>query len=249
MWVNLSFIRPSVFWLSDEAIRRGTRMRGTGIVVATGNEFTVSLEPAVFVSGVVVHADGRPAAGAHVGAIGRGYAKSYVQGGQCDAAGALKLALQSGLYYVFRAYQGTKRTREFTRVVVADRPLAPLKIVLQPARRIYGTLTRGPEKRPAANEPVTLYWLDDQSYNKLPPEERLPNPSNDSAPIALKVSSHVQTDGQGRFEFLVAPGRYYLLSPEKMRRLSLLEADLSVLPQVDVTDQAEARIDVHSDDP
>jgi len=241
------YIRPWVWWMSDEALRQGVRMQGGSAVVVSGSEFTVGLKPAVVVRGTVVHADGRPAAGAAVGAFGAGYDKtSYVQGAKCDAEGAFKLPLQSGLYYVFHADSATERSRDQTRVVVADRPMQPLKIVLQPGRRIHGTLTRGPDKTPVAWQHLSLYWRDDASYSKLPTEEQLPNPTSDRASIALGITTNSRTDGQGRFEFVVAPGRYYVISPDN-RNPSIWQADPSALPLVDVTEQPEARIDVHSE--
>jgi hypothetical protein len=238
---------PRVYWMPDETItgvRLGTRIVGARMVWE--NEFTVELKPTVVVQGTVVHADGRPAAGASAGALGYGYDKaSYVQGTQCQADGTFKLSLPAGLYYVFTAQSGSERSPYHKRVLISDRSVEPLKIVLQPARRLFGMITSGPEKSPVARQHLSIYWRDDESYSKLPVEERLPNPMGDTAPIVLSILNPVRTDDEGRFEFLVAPGRYYIASPEKMRTSSWHE-DPSALPQVDVTELSDARIDVHS---
>ena len=59
---------PRVYWMPDESItgiRTGTRI--TGARMAWENEFSIKLKTAVVVRGIVVHADGRPAAGARAG--------------------------------------------------------------------------------------------------------------------------------------------------------------------------------------
>src|SRR5262245_15439596 len=162
------FVRPWVWWMSDEAVRQKSLVRGgnapvaTGVVTVTGNEFTINLKPALVVRGIVVHADGRPAAGASAGALGYGYDKArYVQGTHCEADGSFKLSLSPGLYYVFNAQLGTERSPYQKQVILADRPSGPLTLVLQPGRRLFGTLTSGPEKALVARQHLSIYWRDD----------------------------------------------------------------------------------------
>src|SRR5205807_8645476 len=98
-----------------------------------------------------------------------------VQGATADADGAFQIALSPDTYYVFNAEAGIERCRDQKRVIVAGRAIEPLKLVLQPARRIHGTLT-GADNAPIPNQRVSLLWRDDESHGKLPPEEQLPNP-------------------------------------------------------------------------
>jgi len=244
-----AFNRPSVFWMSEESIRRGAKMSGASAVVVSGDEFTINLKPAMTVRGSVVYSDGRPAAGASVGAFGAGHGGAQqVQGAKCDDEGAFQIGLQPGLYYAFIAEAGSERSRDQRRVVIAGRPTAPLKIVLAPARRIHGVLTRGPEKAPVPLEHVGLVWHDDESYSQLPPEERLPAAGSDPGPIVLGIFSNGRTDAQGRFEFLVAAGRYHIGTQSQIIAANSSK-DYSALPLVDVTDQAEFHIDLSADSP
>src|SRR5262249_28157366 len=99
------YVRPPwVYWIPDDRVRGvRTGMRVSGRTV-WGDEFEIDLKPSIVVRGTVCDAEGRPAAGASVGAFGRGYGNgSYVQGARCDALGEFKIALASDLYYVFIA--------------------------------------------------------------------------------------------------------------------------------------------------
>ena len=149
---------------------------------------------------------------------------------------------------MFTSQSETEKAPYQTRVVRADRPVEPIKLVLQPARRLYGTLTGGAEKKPLAQQYLQIYWRDEQSHSKLPPEDRLPNPSNDPTPIVLGIFNHVRTDDQGRFEFPVPPGEVLHRHAEQHQR-NPRQWRFICACQADVTDQPETRADMHIDSP
>jgi hypothetical protein len=241
------YVRPPwVYWIPDEKVTGVRTGMGVGNArTVWGDEFTADLKPSVIVRGTIVHPDGSPAAGANIGAFGHGYNKTgYVQGGTSEADGSFQLALAPDMYYVFNAEAGGECSRDQKRVIVAGRAVEPLKLVLQQPRRIHGTLT-GSDGAPIPNQHLSLIWSDDESYAKLPAEEQLPNSKDDPSPIVLSIWTNGRTDEKGRFEFLVAPARYYVVAPDKMNLAHSASGVAPELPVVNATDQAEVKIDLH----
>jgi len=78
-----------------------------------------------------------------------------------------------------------------------------------------------------------------------PAEEQLPNSKDDPSPIVLSIWTNGRTDEHGKFEFLVTPGRYYVVAPDKRIGASSASGAAPDLPVADVTDEAEVKIDLH----
>jgi hypothetical protein len=207
----------------------------------------------------VTYADGRPAQGASVHFYGRQYGRnpySFSGEGQYHSAREWHWVYQGDSYSVVTAtYEGFAAKME-ARVARMGEPVRPVHLVLKPATRVHGTLTIGKDRRPAANEPVTLIQRDQDNYGKLPENERLPRtvPLADLAHVAMDIPLYARTDEQGRFEFGAAPGPYlmgagyaYLNEFAKTKNIKDLFPDGA--HEFEIKDQKEITIDLHSDVP
>jgi hypothetical protein len=140
------------------------------------------------------------------------------------------------------------------RVARMGEPLRPVHLVMRPATRVHGTLTVGKDRRPAANEPVTLIQMDHDNYSKLPETERLPRtiPLAELAHVAMHIPFQGTTDEHGHFVFEAASGPYivgtghvYLNQIVKTKDVKELFPDGA--HEFEIRDQKEIVIDLHSD--
>ena len=88
----------------------------------------------------------------------------------------------------------------------------PVHLILQPAARVHGRLIIGKRRLPIARQRFYMIQRDEDSYAKLPADERLPQFDRITANIPILRG----TDADGRYEFSAAPGRYVLV-PELFR--------------------------------
>jgi hypothetical protein len=179
---------------------------------ATADEIRVVLLHKELVRGSVSFPDGRPAAGAAVAVAGEGFGSESYQGKTaCDERGQFEIRIVPDMFYVFVATSGRFVSPRRTCVVRAAMPIEPLKLVVQPGARVYGRWTLESGNRPVAGQDLALYeWVINDDYHSLPKEARIPNPKVVRKSLLPKLIRRPRTDDQGRFEFFVAPGVYYL---------------------------------------
>jgi hypothetical protein len=179
---------------------------------STSDEIRVVLLQKEPVRGNVSFPDGRPAAGATVTVAGEGFgSESYDGETICDERGQFEIRVTPEMFYVFVATSGRFVSPRRTCVVRAEMPIEPLKLVVQPGARVYGRWTLESESRPVAGQSLALNEnVVHDDYRFLPKEGRIPNPKNVRKTLLPRIIRWPRTDDQGRFEFFVAPGSYYL---------------------------------------
>jgi hypothetical protein len=179
---------------------------------STSDEIRVVLLHKEPVRGSVSFPDGKPAAGATVAVAGEGFGSESFQGETtCDERGQFEIRVVPEMFYVFVATSGRFVSPRRTCVVWAAKPVEPVKLVVQPAARVYGRWMLEGENRPIAGHDLALYeWVVHDDYRFLAKEARIPNPKKVRKSLSPKIIRRPKTDDAGRFEFFVAPGVYYL---------------------------------------
>src|SRR5262249_16097075 len=123
-----------------------------------------------------------------------------------------------------------------TLIVRGEPPMDPVKLVLGPGTRVYGTATRtGNQSGPSGT--MRLLWRDAESYAKLPADQLLPNPKAESRPLVYGLALDAPGNSDGQFEFYVPPGKYALSSMYRANAVPIV-----------VTDQKEIKVDFQSTD-
>ncbi len=204
----------------------------------------------------VTYPDGRPAAGAEVSGHSRAFARDFITtwNALTDGDGmAWVMPTQLDAYFTVSAQSGHFAAPLVAGIARVEAPHAALHLVVRPATRVHGTLTLGKDRRPLANEFVYLTQRDN-AYSRIPEDQRL---ARHQAPEPLAIKHPGKTDGQGRFEFFAAPGRYYLdydLPPlvasivSNSSFMTNVSLDEGVEP-FEVKDQTEIEINLHRDRP
>ncbi|HUE18055.1 MAG TPA: carboxypeptidase-like regulatory domain-containing protein [Planctomycetaceae bacterium] len=208
----------------------------------------------------VTYPDGRPALGARVLFNGNQYGRIrsmfsgeilYQTPGE-----TVTHAFHGDSYCVVSATIEGYASKLEARVVRIGDPLRSVHLVLKPATRLHGTLTVGKEGRPAANESVTLIQRDQDNYSRLPEDERLPRtlPLAEREHVTMDLLLHTATDEQGRFQFDAAPGAYLIgaghVALGDIRRVKdVKEAYPEGARELEIKDEKEITIDLHSDAP
>lgn len=199
-------------------------------------EATITLLPLVTVTGSVLHADGSPAKDVPVLASGAGYGMNRFRGKtRTGADGTFQFRVYPNMYYHFVAGNEDFASPGFNVVVLRKPPEKKIKLVLGDAVHIHGRVTVGPDKKPAARQHIMLMQRDVRDHFKLPKNERLPNPEDSRTAITAYISRNVQTDKDGRFEFFVGPGRYYIIGPRSVKP-----------PNFEITKQKSHEVNLHS---
>jgi hypothetical protein len=204
-------------------------------------DFRIVARPRPVLRVELVYPNGQPALGAQIHFskhefAGGGNRSGYIR---YDAAGVHDvIGFFSDAYCVLSATNGRFASAMEARIARLGQPMRPVHLVLQPAARVHGTLTVGHDRRPAANESVTLFQHDDDNYSKLPEDERPPRVQKLAADIRLTPQ---KTDAQGRFEWFVAPG-HYVIAPGFVR----LADENEEAKEFQIKDQQDVEINLHS---
>lgn len=205
-------------------------------------ELTMPLIRLVPLRGRATLPDGAPAAGAEVVLGAQGYRSDYhTAAAICDDEGRFEVDVHRNSYCVLLASLDRFASPLAARVV-KDRPIDEVALQLQPATRIHGRITGGPERRPTVDTFLSLFTHPvDDAYERLPDAEKLPHPTEEGPyelpPHAIPAAArNLRTGADGEFEFFAAPGLHYLLfSPQKEpRRFQTLgQADLLIELEAD----------------
>lgn len=206
---------------------------------APAAEIIARLVPLVPVTGRVTYPDGRPAAGIDVLAAGEGYTfDDFRAVARTQDDGTFELKVAPDQYYLFVAGNDEWAASERTGIVYPDKPIHGVEFQLQPASRIHGRVTIGPEHKPLPKQHLVLYQRPTENYYELPEKDQLPNPKDSRKAVSPILGRTTYTDEQGRFEFLVGPGNYYIIGP-----------DGSKPPKFVITDQQSLEVNLHASYP
>ncbi len=202
-------------------------------------ELTARLVRTVLLGGKVRFPDGRLAADLKMTAIGAGYQTDrFRQSVQTDADGSFEFHAYPDQFYMIEVENSEWAGTTTEGIVLRpDKPINDVEIVLQPACKIYGQVTVGPDMKPWAGQSMRL-WREGPEYHKLPPEKQLPNPTHRNRAIIVNFWRHATTDTNGRYEFHVGPGTYNLKGP-----------DNAPTKEVTVTKEKSLQFDLHAPRP
>lgn len=178
---------------------------------------TKQLDRLVRIRGRVMLPDGSPAVGIRVEAIGDGYQDDHFHGEvRTDVEGRWEMNAYPNMLYMVGVRDdkwGAAALEGFA--VFPDQPLGSLDFKVAPATRIHGRVTIGPDKKPVVGQWMMLQqrgtWLGDVE------DVKLPNPENSRKAVMPGLSRHGTTDADGRYEFHVGPGKYYLRGPSQSK--------------------------------
>ena len=181
--------------------------------------FTITLLSPIHIVTRALDSTGQPVAGAKLHIFGQNSTSSgsYLEqlAPITSTDGTAAVDGDPERYYTFvaqkfSAQQGYTVSPVSGRVILGTSPPVTVDLKLQPALRIHGHLTAGPDNTPLAHFQINLSMKND-SYLQLPADQQLlsGDPSRFAAPILV---DSVDTDEQGAFEFYALPGSYTLLA-------------------------------------
>jgi len=187
--------------------------------------------PKVELSGVVLDAEGKPAANAYVRIdgveVGPAHAPSKLL--KTDAAGRFRCMGQANELYHFMAARGRFASAVTSRVV-NDKPVGDVELTLFPATRLYGK-AGSPGAWRVGGGGVFVLQQRVPEYRNLPIEQQtLP-----AAPFprSQNMGGHSEIDKDGNYEMWVGPGIYvYTVDPYERKEIV-----------IDVNGQAEIKQD------
>lgn len=169
---------------------------------------TATLLPLVPLSGRVVDANGHAVGPATVRIGGAGYQLDHFSKTLTTAAdGTFSISVDPDMYYVFCAQKDHDVSFAVATVILRKTPDTPVELTLDTGHRVHGTLTVGPANTPVPDSSIELTYRDD-SYRRIPENQRLPNGDNRS--VTAFLSQDATTDKDGNFEFYTLPGSHYM---------------------------------------
>jgi hypothetical protein len=184
----------------------------THVSSADPDALTVKLLPQATLRGTVKHADGRPAAGAHVEIRGDSdHTNSFHGIVICDDSGGFEQQINPDEYYAIAARLDKSASPPEMRVIRVGEKIEPLELTLRPATRVFGTLVDAAGK-PLPRERVSLCFHGDEKYINLPVNARLQRPEGATKAIDPRLIFAGTTNAAGAFEIFAPPGEYELLA-------------------------------------
>ena len=177
------------------------------------NELIGTMVRLVPLVGVVTDSQDKPVAEATVSVFGDGHQSEGFRGTvNSQADGKFQILVKPNHYYVLAAAQGKSASPINRLILRSGQPTEPVKLVLQPATRIHGTLISSADGKPLGDRFVSLRSDDGLYYHKLPKEQQLPNPLDDRTSLSPALYQSMRSAPQGEFEFFVGPGSFSLSS-------------------------------------
>ncbi len=145
--------------------------------------------------------------------------------------GGFELLVNRNMYYQLVAGDGHRWASTAANSVVLDQDVGGMELKLVPATRVFGKLAVEGTGAPVPNQNLQLYQRTAGNYYDLPEEERIPNPSDSKFAVSPIVGQSQQTMADGKFEFFVGPGSYYMHGPQTAE-----------MPEFDITSESEKEL-------
>ena len=198
--------RPVIFWprLDGYCVPK----RGVWDPKSGQAEVTVQMLRQLQVRGHVVDTDRRPVGGAKVlvGGQSQGDSSNAFHANAVSAEdGSFHLAIDPNMRYLFVASYNRLASMAHVQMIGAEAPADPIKLVVQPATQVHGSIVVGPDRAPSPGASILLVQRDDWA----PQESTLPGGAivRGGRP---SVFHHIKADEQGRFDAWIAPGEYQI---------------------------------------
>lgn len=227
--------------------RRSLGRFGSGLLalLATGTAIAVLLfadvnlarsqDSRVRVSGRAALEDGKPVAGAKILAGGKNYQDHVFRGEtKTDADGRFSIAVDPNHYLLLEATSGTLVSSPAALVVRDESPQKEVQLVLKPGTRVFGKVTMGKNQAPASGKHLTSYQRLKKEHHEFPKEEQLPKPEGRANEPDPRISHHAKANMQGEFEFILPPGRHWIMAYIDVKPL-----------EITITDQKEMEVEMH----
>jgi hypothetical protein len=203
------------------------------------SEVVAKLIPLMRIAGRVLTPDGQPAADIEVHAAGDGYSFDSFRGTtRSDTDGRFEFQAYPDHYYQLSAGNREWASPPVNKIVRTGTPVDDLELKLQPATRVFGRVTIGPNSEPIPEQFVSLYQKEAVSYYDLPEDQKLPNPGDSNQAVSPRIIQGAKADKDGRFEFFTGPGEYYIFGPSGIDP-----------PQFTINDEQEVEINLHAQRP
>ncbi|HEY2251469.1 MAG TPA: carboxypeptidase-like regulatory domain-containing protein, partial [Planctomycetaceae bacterium] len=167
-------------------------------------------------AGRVLGPDGNPAAGVAVRAVGAGVSATGEHPGTrgqgaatTGADGRFEMDVYPEQAYILAVVHERWAAHRIGVIVREGKPVTDVELKLAEGIVVRGRITRGPDKSPVAETYVNLQL----EGGRIPDEiEKLRHP-NDKYWHGMSMSFHTQSDKEGNFRFVAAPGEYSLIGP------------------------------------
>lgn len=159
--------------------------------------------------------------------------------------GSFEVLVDRNTYYQMVARDDRKWASPAVNVVVLDEDIDGVSLRLAPATRVFGRVQVEGTGEPVPNKHLQLYQRTVQSYYELPESEKIPNPSGSNYAVNPIIGQSDQTDEDGKFEFFVGPGSYYMYGPETAERPDFViggETEKEVVIEVKPVEMKKDRI-------
>ncbi len=192
-----------------------TNQRGTYNPETGKGLLTIELDKLVPVSGQVRHADGTPAKGITVTAVGDGYqADTFRESVTTDDDGRYSLKVSPYMVYLVVAGNQTQASTPRTDfAVMPEQPVTDLDFKLRPATRLYGRVTLGPQRKPVAGQEIHIFHRGRGSV-KLK-EKQKPSIQARTFSALPNIVHRLTTDKNGAYEIFVGSGNFTVRGPSQ----------------------------------
>ena len=177
------------------------------------HEVQTTMLEMLHVTGRVVDAEGRGIKDAQVRVGGDSYEMDSFRGTVVRSLedGGFQIDVNPEMYYMFVAGKDRLASRTHMEMIHKDAPV-PIQLTLEPAVRVRGRVTGGPQHTPMAGSTITLIQRDDDSYRMLPADQQFAGGMIGRKAIWPHVSQSALADDKGVAEFHVGPGDYTIES-------------------------------------
>jgi beta-lactamase regulating signal transducer with metallopeptidase domain/protocatechuate 3,4-dioxygenase beta subunit len=167
------------------------------------------------IRGRVRNADGTPAGGIRISAIGAGYGMDAHSKDttSTDASGSYEVLVPPDqIYLVVASGKGVAAAPQTGFAVFKGQPEDDVNFMLRPATRVYGTLVDEDTGAPIPNETVHVYQ---HGQDLDATAVRLPNPDNLRDGVRPSTIYRTQTDANGQFNLFVGDGNFEIRPPRE----------------------------------
>ncbi|QDT18353.1 Nickel uptake substrate-specific transmembrane region [Gimesia chilikensis] len=190
-------------------------VRGTYHPATGKGLLTMELDQLVPISGQVRQADGTPAKGITVTAVGDGYqADTFRESVTTDDDGRYSLKVSPYMVYLVVAGNQTQASTPRTDfAVMPEQPVTDLDFKLRPATRLYGRVTLGPQRKPVAGQEIHIFHRGRGSV-KLK-EKQKPSIQARTFSALPNIVHRLTTDKNGTYEIFVGSGNFTVRGPSQ----------------------------------